>query len=145
MAAFWQTKPLRELTPDEWEALCDGCGRCCLQKLHDPDTGEIYLTGVACRLLELSSCWCRDYEHRWQRVPGCSRLTPDNIHRLKWLPQDCAYRCRAENRPLPAWHPLVTGHRRALHHAGVSVSGFAISENQVGKRDLSAFIIDRLL
>jgi uncharacterized cysteine cluster protein YcgN (CxxCxxCC family) len=142
--AFWDSKSLRELSPVQWEALCDGCGRCCLQKLQDPDTGELFLTGVACRLLELSSCRCRDYARRQQRVPGCRILTPENVPTLKWLPSSCAYRLRAENRPLPSWHPLIAGHNRAVREAGVSVSSFAVSENQLGNRDLAAFIIARL-
>ena len=129
--AFWQ-RPLESLNRSEWEALCDGCGKCCLHKVEDEDTGEIYSTKVACKLLDLSTARCSDYRHRRAFVPDCLRLTPRLAAVLEWLPETCAYRRRADGRPLPDWHYLVCGDREAVHRAGASVVGKAVSETLAG-------------
>ena len=128
---FWRAKRLTEMTPAEWESLCDGCGKCCLNKLEDWDTGEIVHTAVACRLPDLGTCRCGDYAQRRRIVPECVVLTPENVGELRWMPSTCAYRLLAEGRDLPVWHHLVCGDRDAVHRAGVSVLGWAISEDEV--------------
>ncbi len=120
---FWRTKTLDALSPTEWESLCDGCGRCCLLKLEDEDTGEIHHTDVGCTLLDGRSCRCRDYPRRQKRVPDCVRLTPEAVRTIPWLPATCGYRLVREGRDLPWWHPLVSGSRRTVHEAGISVRG----------------------
>ena len=132
MAPFWKTKTLAEMTPEEWESLCDGCGRCCLHKLRDDDTGEIAWTNVACRLLDTKTCQCSDYASRRRRVPDCVRLTPEGLAEIDWLPPSCAYRRIEEGRGLAWWHPLVSGNPATVHEAGVSVSGRAIDERIAG-------------
>ncbi len=120
--AFWE-KPLAELTPAEWESLCDGCGRCCLVKLEDADTGHLHFTAIACRLLDVETCRCADYARRRRRVRDCLKLTPDLAASLAWLPPTCAYRLRADGKPLAWWHPLVSGSPETVHEAGISVRG----------------------
>ncbi len=131
-APFWKTKTLEQMTPAEWESLCDGCGRCCLHKLRDADTGELSFTTVACHLLDLGTCRCGDYAHRLRRVPDCVSLTPAEVRRVDWLPPSCGYRRVAEGRGLAWWHPLVSGDPETVHTAGVSVRGRAISERAAG-------------
>lgn len=128
---FWELD-LDELSRPEWEALCDGCGRCCLHKLEDGDTGEIAETNVACKLLDTGTAQCRDYRHRKAFVPDCLRLTPKLVKDVPWLPATCAYVCRAEGRPLPSWHHLLTGSHDAMMEAGASVAGRCISETLAG-------------
>lgn len=128
---FWKL-PLDRLTQDEWEALCDGCGQCCLHKVEDEDTGEIYHTNVACKLLNLKTAQCSDYANRRSFVPDCMKLTPQTAGNLAWLPPSCAYRLRADGDPLPDWHYLVCGDRDAVHKAGVSIAGKVISETVAG-------------
>ena len=128
---FWE-RPLGELTQAEWEALCDGCGRCCLHKLEDEDTGEIAETNVACRLLDCSTARCRDYANRKTYVPDCLQLTRSLVDKLPWLPETCAYRRRAEGRRLPRWHYLLTGSREDVHHEGAGIVGRVISETAAG-------------
>ncbi len=122
-APFWKTKSLEQMTNSEWESLCDGCGRCCLSKLEDADTGEIHFTHVGCRLLDAAACRCSDYENRSEKVDDCVRLTPENLREIDWLPPTCAYRLVADGRDLYWWHPLVSGDPNTVHAAGVSVRG----------------------
>lgn len=124
---FWE-RPLASLSRDEWEALCDGCGKCCLHKVEDADSGRIWPTNVACKLLDLKTARCSDYRNRRKFVPDCLRLTPALAEELEWLPETCAYRLRAHDEPLPHWHYLLCGDREAVHRAGASVVGKAISE-----------------
>ncbi|MGV3554848.1 MAG: YcgN family cysteine cluster protein [Croceibacterium sp.] len=128
---FWEL-PLAELGRAEWEALCDGCGHCCLHKLEDEDTGEIAGTNVACKLLDTATARCSDYRHRKAYVPDCLRLTLKLVDTVPWLPATCAYRVRAEGRPLPEWHPLLTGSREAMIPAGACVAGKVVSESDAG-------------
>ena len=128
---FWEL-PLAELSRAEWEALCDGCGLCCLHKLEDADTGEILPTNIACKLLDLETARCSDYRHRKAYVPDCLRLTPRNVGQQHWLPATCAYRVRYQGRPLPDWHYLVSGSRESVRKAGHSVIGRVVNESEAG-------------
>jgi uncharacterized cysteine cluster protein YcgN (CxxCxxCC family) len=129
---FWERIPLARMNRDEWEALCDGCGKCCLNKLEDEDTGEVALTRVACRLFDDTTCLCSRYETRHRYVPECIVLSPRTIREnLYWLPQTCAYRLLWEGRPLHSWHPLISGDPETVHQAGVSVRGRTVSEYDV--------------
>ncbi|HRD77732.1 MAG TPA: YcgN family cysteine cluster protein [Hyphomicrobiaceae bacterium] len=139
---FWTAKPLEALSADEWEQLCDGCGRCCLLKLEDDDTGAIHLTRLACRLLDISTCRCSDYENRHRRVADCLSITPRSVRELAWLPETCGYRRVAEGRELAWWHPLVSGSTETVHEAGISVRTLARSETGVRPASLFKYIID---
>lgn len=123
---FWKRKTLDEMTYAEWESLCDGCAKCCLEKLQDEETGEIVYTNVACRLLDIKTCRCSDYPQRMRYVFECVKLSPLNITQLKWIPRTCAYRLLAEGKDLYWWHPLVSGDPETVHQAGVSARGRAI-------------------
>lgn len=139
---FWEL-PLPQLTGEEWEALCDGCGKCCLNKLEDEDTGEVALTNVACRLLDGSTCRCTKYPTRHDYVPECIVLTPRTLRKnMYWLPQTCAYRLRYENRPLFPWHPLLSGDPNSVHRAGVSVQDLTVSEVEVADADWEDHLIE---
>lgn len=137
---FWKHKMLAEMSPEEWESLCDGCGRCCLHKLEDVDTGTIHYTRAACRLLDLTSCQCQDYAHRKARVADCIQLRAEDISEFTWLPHTCAYRLLAEGHDLPEWHPLISGDPETVHTAGISVRGIAISEIYVD--DLEDYLLN---
>ena len=128
---FWELE-LGELTRPEWEALCDGCGKCCLHKIEDDDTGEILDTNVACKLLDTGTARCRDYAHRKAFVPDCLRLTPKLVREVRWLPKTCAYRVRADGDPLPEWHYLLTGSRDTMIEAGASIAGRCVCETVAG-------------
>lgn len=139
---FWKKKTIQEMTVEEWESLCDGCAWCCLHKIEDEETREIYLTHVACRLLNLKTCRCSNYPERLSLVDTCVKITPDNIHELTWLPETCAYRRGALGKDLPEWHPLVTGDPKSTHQAGASVLGLVISEYGVDMDYLEDYIIE---
>lgn len=131
------------MTRAEWESLCDGCGKCCVHKLEDEDTGELMPTNVSCRLLNRRTGLCSDYKHRQAYVPECVRLTAENIRKIDWLPSTCAYLLLANGENLPDWHPLVTGDPESVHRAGQSVRGWTVSEDEAG--DLEHHLIDRIL
>jgi uncharacterized cysteine cluster protein YcgN (CxxCxxCC family) len=137
---FWKTRRLAEMTPEEWESLCDGCGKCCLHKLEDVDTGEVSYTNVACRQLDLGSCRCSHYGERERLVPDCLVLTAETVQEMDWLPETCAYRLVAAGKDLAWWHPLVSGDPETVHQAGISVRGRVISERRAG--DLSQHLVD---
>ncbi len=136
---FWRAKTLARMTPREWESLCDGCARCCLEKLEDSDSGEVSYTEVGCALLDVESCRCSNYEERKRYMPDCEKLTPGNIPFLKWMPSTCAYRLLYEGRDLPDWHPLVSGTPESVHEAGISVRGRAVAAEDAG--DLENHIV----
>ena len=138
---FWKTKSLEEMTPREWEVLCDGCGRCCLQKLENRKTGKVYYTWVSCYLLDIHACRCRDYEERSRLVKGCTALTPSRVRQYRWLPRTCAYRLVALGQNLPEWHPLVSGDADSVHKAGISVRDKALPETHVHPRDVAYYTI----
>ena len=142
MNSFWETKTLAQMSPKEWESLCDGCGLCCLVKIEDEDSGQVYNTTVSCRQLDVETCHCRDYENRLSDVPMCTRLTLENIAQLHWLPETCAYKCLHENRTLPQWHPLISKDKDAVHQAGVSAKRFALSEEYIHPEQLADFVIE---
>lgn len=139
---FYETKTLHEMTPEEWESLCDGCGKCCVVLLQDEDDDAVYRTNVACRLLDLKAVRCSDYANRHARVPSCVRLSADNIGDLHWMPDSCAYRLLYEGKPLPDWHPLKTGDPDSVARAGISVKGRLVSETQVADEDLEDHIVE---
>ena len=141
MTEFWRDKALQDLSSQEWEALCDGCGRCCLNKLEDEDTAEVYFTNVACHLLDLNSCRCRDYAHRANLVPDCLVLVSGKPEVFEQLPSTCAYLLRAEGRPLPDWHPLVSGDPESVHLADISVRGKVVSEEYIHPDQLPEHVI----
>lgn len=128
---FWEHKTLAQLDATEWESLCDGCGRCCLIKLADDDSGRVEFTAVACRLLDLKTCRCRRYAHRQRWVADCVQLDAELVGRINWLPTTCAYRLVHEGKPLFPWHPLVSGTRESVQQAGISVRGKVLSEQHV--------------
>ncbi|HEY1753744.1 MAG TPA: YcgN family cysteine cluster protein [Caulobacteraceae bacterium] len=132
---FWETKSLAQMSAQEWESLCDGCGLCCLVRFEDEVTGEIFPTRVHCKLFDAQACRCRDYENRKAYVPDCIKLTPGNIDDLAWMPMSCAYRRLNEGKPLPRWHPLITGDPESPHRAGVSVRGQTICETSLKHPD----------
>ncbi|WP_330926150.1 YcgN family cysteine cluster protein [Candidatus Sororendozoicomonas aggregata] len=140
-AHFWEKKPLQAFTQEEWESLCDGCGKCCLQKLEDENTGKIHYTRIACRLLDTDTCQCSDYLNRKRRVPECIQLTLEDLRHFHWLPETCAYRLVYEGRPLYHWHPLLSGNRESVHEAGASVKAIALSELSVPEEAWEDYII----
>ena len=140
---FWERFALDKLTETEWEALCDGCGKCCLNKLEDPDTGEVALTKVACRLLDDQTCRCSQYPIRHQFVPECIVLKPDTLDQhAYWMPETCASRLLWQKKPLPEWHPLLTGTPQSVHDAGVSVQGWTVPEFEIDEEDWEDYIIE---
>lgn len=139
---FWETKTFEEMSPEEWEALCDGCAKCCLYKIEDRDTGEVHFTNVACRLLDLKTCRCLDYPHRTEVVPDCLLLTPAMAREVNWLPESCAYRRLAEGKSLAWWHPLVSGDPNSVLQMGRSVYGKVVNEEEVDLDDLEDMVVD---
>ena len=139
---FWETVPLKKMTAPEWEALCDGCGKCCLNKLEYEDTGEVEYTRIACRLLDGETCRCSDYGNRFAHVPECVRLTPKSLPKIAyWMPATCAYRLLWQGETLPDWHPLVTGDPDSTHKAGQSVQGWTLPESAVPEDDWEDYVI----
>ncbi|HSC76103.1 MAG TPA: YcgN family cysteine cluster protein [Pseudomonadales bacterium] len=146
MTPFWETLPLTDMTTEQWESLCDGCGLCCLQKLEDEENGEIYYTNVACRLLDISdgdnACRCQKYQDRSTEVENCMVLTPDNLEQsLGWLPDSCAYKLLSQQKPLPKWHPLISGNHNSVHAAKISARNRCISEMYVKENDIEEHIV----
>lgn len=138
---FWLAKKLGEMSKTEFEALCDGCGKCCLHKLEDEDSGDVYYTKVACRYLDHQSCRCQAYDERQQLVPECVVLTPESVKDTYWLPETCAYRLIDQGLPLFDWHPLISGDPDSVHKAGMSVAGQVLSEQDVAEADFEDHII----
>ena len=138
---FWKTKTLAQMSHDEWESLCDGCAQCCLVKLRDDETGAIGYTNVVCHLLDRQRCRCTRYAERHVRVPDCIEIDPSNVAALDWLPETCAYRLLANGRELEWWHPLVSGDRKTVHRAGISVRGRAVSEVDVHPDELELRVV----
>ncbi len=141
---FWKRKALEDMSPDEWESLCDGCGKCCLLKIEYEDTGEICYTNVACKLFDSATCRCVDYEEREEKIPDCAVITAQNIDELFWLPPSCAYRRLREGKDLEWWHPLVSKDESLIHRMGISVQDKVIPEQYVKRRHLERHIIDRV-
>ncbi|WP_295313212.1 YcgN family cysteine cluster protein [Roseobacter sp.] len=140
---YWERKPLKKMNKKEWEALCDGCGKCCLNKLEDEDSGEVALTRIACRLLDDESCRCSQYEIRHHFVPDCIVLRPDNLDtHAYWMPETCAYRLLWQKKPLPDWHPLISGTAQSVHDAGVSVRGMTLSEFDIPEEEWEEYVIE---
>ncbi|HIG23899.1 YcgN family cysteine cluster protein [Henriciella sp.] len=139
---FWETKSLTEMTPQEWESLCDGCAKCCLIKLEDEDSGDVAYTRLHCKLLDADLCRCADYPNRKAKVPDCVILTPKSVSELKWMPKSCAYRRVHEGRGLEDWHHLVCGDRQRIHEVGKSIMGQTVSEETVFEEDQIDWIID---
>jgi uncharacterized cysteine cluster protein YcgN (CxxCxxCC family) len=142
VAAFWQEKTLEQMDAAEWESLCDGCARCCLLKLEDEDSGELYFTNVVCRYHHPHTCRCTRYDERNTLVPDCVKVTPELARTAQWLPPTCAYRLLAEGKPLPDWHPLVSGDPDSVREAGVSVRGKVISEEYVHPDELEEHLVN---
>jgi len=145
MSQFWE-RPLDSLNREQWEALCDGCGKCCLLKLEDEDTGEYAYTNVACRLLDSATCRCGNYALRRQLVKGCVILTPETLEQnIDWMPATCAYRLRSEGKPLFDWHPLISGDAQSVHHAGMSMQNKTLHEYDIDPDELDDHIIEGML
>ena len=143
---YWDRKQMSEMSPREWEALCDGCGKCCMNKLEDEETGEVALTRIACRLFDDTTCRCAQYDIRHQFVPECIVLRPETIEsHLYWLPQTCAYRLVHEGRPLYDWHPLISGRAETVHHAGVSMRDRTLPEFEIAEEDWEDHLIEEPL
>ena len=142
---FWERLKLDELNEAEWEALCDGCGRCCLLKFEHEGSAQVHHTSVACRLLDPVACRCKHYEARTRIVPDCIVLSPETIHETSaWLPRTCAYRLRHEGLPLFDWHHLVSGDRESVHKAGISMRHRIVSESEINTDDIEKFVIEGL-
>lgn len=144
MKRFWETKQLEEMDTQEWESLCDGCAQCCLQKLEDMDTGELYVTQIVCGLLDLETCQCTSYENRSELVPTCITMSPKDARDINWMPETCAYRLLAENKPLAAWHPLLSGRKESVLEADISIKDKVISEKEVEEKDWPNYIVERM-
>lgn len=142
--SFWKVIPFDQMTPEQWESLCDKCGRCCLYKFEDVDTHEFFYTNVACRFLDLETCRCTVYSERKEKMASCVILSPAHIPQLKWLPETCAYRLIAEGKNLPKWHPLVSGDPYTVHTAGISIRNKVIPEQDIDIRDLEDYVVHQI-
>jgi uncharacterized cysteine cluster protein YcgN (CxxCxxCC family) len=140
--AFWLTTPLAEMDETQWEALCDGCGLCCLVKIEDEDSGEVFNTSASCFMLDIENCRCSDYSNRFTKAPMCTQLTSENLPQMDWLPKSCAYKRLSAGLPLPSWHPLLSKDKETVHEAGISAKWFAQSEEYVHPDQLVEMIID---
>lgn len=140
---FWETKTLAQMSTEEWESLCDHCGKCCLHKLEDEDTGDLAFTSVCCDLIDLDSCRCTRYQERTTLVPECLDLKQHDFAEYNWLPNTCAYRLLTDGQPLPDWHPLITGNPDSVKQANISISSYATKESLV--EDLEDYIIEWLI
>jgi len=140
MENFWEKKTLSQMSSSEWESLCDGCGKCCLNKIIDDETEELHFTNVACHLLHSKTCQCKKYEKRFKLVPECVKVSLDDIDQFHWLPASCAYRLLVEEKQLPEWHPLLTGSKSAMHTGGHSIRGKIVSETQIDPENLEDYI-----
>lgn len=138
---FWEAKTLAEMTRAEWESLCDGCAKCCMHKLEDEDTGMIHFTGVVCRYLDQKKCNCTVYDKRRKLVPTCLQLEPGELDELHWMPSTCAYKLLNAGKPLPIWHPLIAGDRKAMIASGNTVTNKVISEEYVAEEDFQEHIV----
>lgn len=141
---FWERKTLSQMSKSEWESLCDGCGRCCLVKLEDEDTGDVHMTRLACHLLDIGSCRCKSYDNRHELVHDCLNIDLEAVRTLRWLPSTCAYRRLDEGRGLAWWHPLVSGTQETVHGAGISVQSVARSEKGIREENIARYIIPAL-
>lgn len=140
---FWRRKTLKEMTSDEWESLCDGCALCCLHKVEDEDTQEVFYTTVLCHLLDRENCYCTEYERRCRLVPSCVKLKPEDVEAFHWLPPTCSYRLVNEGKDLPEWHPLLTGDRKSPIKAHASVlSYYEVLDNEIHEEELINFVIE---
>ena len=140
--AFWKSTALEDMTQSQWESLCDGCGKCCVLKLEDVDTGAIYYTDVSCQLLCTETAHCTNYAERKKYVPDCVILSPDNLEAVTWMPESCAYRRLHEGRELPDWHPLLTGNQEAMKQANHSVAGLVTNEIYIQEEDMPEHLFD---
>ncbi len=140
-AGFWEKLSLEELNQAEWEALCDGCARCCLVKLEEEETGRIYFTRLVCSLLDEDTCRCSDYANRREKIADCRKISLASLREIEWLPPDCAYLLRQRGEKLPAWHPLVSGSTASVHEAGFSTKGWTISEKDIEENDYEDYLV----
>jgi len=139
---FWETKNLIDMNENEWESLCDKCGKCCVIKLEDFDTQQVHYTNVSCKLLCEKSASCKDYENRKSIVPDCIILSPDNLKDLKWMPETCAYKLLNEGKNLPYWHPLLSGNDKEIVKSGNSVKNRVTNENEIKIKNLPDYIFN---
>lgn len=142
---FWESKRLSEMTDEEWESLCDGCGRCCLYKFQDEDSDEMFFTNVSCALFDAKTCRCSSYEKRFEAVPECADIRKFTRREYQWLPERCAYRLLFEGKKLKPWHPLVSGDSESVHRVGVSMQGRVISEADANMDNLEGYIVEELI
>ena len=140
---FWRSKSLEEMNPQEWESLCDGCALCCLHKVEDEDTREVFYTTVVCHLLDFDNCRCTRYEDRCTLVPDCVKLRPQDVDAFHWLPPSCAYRLVHEGKDLPDWHPLVSGRQETVIEENASVLNFyEVKDNEISEEDFVDYVIE---
>lgn len=141
MTRFWEDTPLEAMTEAQWESLCDGCGRCCLVRFENGNGEGVFYTRAACRLLDTASCRCQDYAHRFDKVPDCLSVRKLPRENYGWLPVSCAYRLLAEGKPLPRWHPLVSGDSSTVLQAGISVAGRVVSEEYIHPDEIESLLL----